>query len=443
MQPMPPTPPTQPERPKAKSKPPALKRGRWLFIVRRKREDAAPEVSQVHPEDSLSPEQCLNCGAMVVGKYCAECGQEHSEKAVSLGRLIAEFLDDTFSLDSKLLKTTALLLFRPGFLTNEYNAGRRARYLSPWRMYVFTSVLLFFLLSLQAPSMNVTAGDNLMPHALRADARPGRTILTWEGVPEAASYKVKRAGAEDGPFRDMATGLTARRYVDRSARGDAPLFYTVTAQAEDGRRATSDVLRVEPPVGGKPVVSRSHDQMLEGEITIGARRVKLSELPDTVEDYEAAQQRLPARQRDGWFAKAIIRRSIEYRNTGLRGLQAHWSRGLVENAPKVMFVMLPLFALLLKGLYFRRRRLYIEHLVFALHTHAFLFALLSVELLLRGRYEGVMFGLSLIYVFAAMLMVYRQSLLKTSAKFALLLLSYTILLSFGLLGVVLLTLVTG
>jgi len=57
------------------------------------------------------------------------------------------------------------------------------------------------------------------------------------------------------------------------------------------------------------------------------------------------------------------------------------TKGMLQRAPTAAFLMLPCFALLLQLLYFRRRRYYVEHFVFALHTHAFLFVLFTVMLL--------------------------------------------------------------
>ena len=53
---------------------------------------------------------------------------------------------------------------------------------------------------------------------------------------------------------------------------------------------------------------------------------------------------------------------------------------MIEELPKVMFLLLPVFALLLEAIYARRRRFYIEHFVFALHVHAFAFILFLLVL---------------------------------------------------------------
>ena len=92
---------------------------------------------------SPPPTHCLNCGAAATGKFCAQCGQEIKDHSVSLGPLLSEGLAELASWDSKLFRTLIPLLIRPGFLTNEYNAGRRVPYLSPLKLYLTISVLFF------------------------------------------------------------------------------------------------------------------------------------------------------------------------------------------------------------------------------------------------------------------------------------------------------------
>jgi hypothetical protein len=90
--------------------------------------------------------------------------------------------------------------------------------------------------------------------------------------------------------------------------------------------------------------------------------------------------------------------------------------------PTLMFLLLPVFALVLKALYVRRGRYYAEHFVFLLHTHAFLYlmfmVLLGVVLLgwVRGWIVTAIFGWIAVYVFLAMRHVYGQQRLKTLVK---------------------------
>src|ERR1700739_2006188 len=88
---------------------------------------------------------CLNCGAALQGHYCHVCGQENLVIKESFGHMMNHAVSDYFHFDHQFLSTLRPLLFKPGFLTNEYLAGRRARYLHPVKMYIFISVVYFLL----------------------------------------------------------------------------------------------------------------------------------------------------------------------------------------------------------------------------------------------------------------------------------------------------------
>ncbi|HEX7180212.1 MAG TPA: DUF3667 domain-containing protein [Thermoanaerobaculia bacterium] len=90
------------------------------------------------PTPSLSlreeiPSACLNCGEKLLGNFCSQCGQEAADLHRPLRELTSDFLDNVLNLDTRLLRTIPLL-FRPGRLTREYRAGRRARYVRPLRL---------------------------------------------------------------------------------------------------------------------------------------------------------------------------------------------------------------------------------------------------------------------------------------------------------------------
>lgn len=90
-------------------------------------------------------------------------------------------------------------------------------------------------------------------------------------------------------------------------------------------------------------------------------------------------------------------------------------------APTLMFILLPVFAGVLKLLYIRRRRYYVEHFVFLLHVHSFVFVLATALLLLGGVLGGWFDALVILwilgYILAAMKRVYGQSWRKTFAKY--------------------------
>jgi hypothetical protein len=86
---------------------------------------------------------CPNCGATRTGHFCANCGQKAAPVAPTLGHFARELVHEVLNVDGKIFRSLRLLLTRPGFLTREIFAGRRASYVLPLRLYLVASVLSF------------------------------------------------------------------------------------------------------------------------------------------------------------------------------------------------------------------------------------------------------------------------------------------------------------
>src|SRR6478752_9443452 len=101
-------------------------------------------------ETGKNPEQknCLNCDASLHGTFCHACGQKNLPRRQDIGDFIINFISSFYSFESKFFKTFGFLLFRPGRMINDYNAGKRESYYHPVRMYVFLSFIFFLILSL-------------------------------------------------------------------------------------------------------------------------------------------------------------------------------------------------------------------------------------------------------------------------------------------------------
>mgnify|MGYP002725446881 CR=1 FL=1 len=96
-----------------------------------------------------------------------------------------------------------------------------------------------------------------------------------------------------------------------------------------------------------------------------------------------------------------------------------------DNFAKMMFFLLPVAALQLKALYWRRKKVYVEHLIFSLHVHAFIFSILILTVIMDFKFVMWFVILwSLIYLYLAMKYFYNQSYGKTLSKMLLLLFGY-------------------
>jgi hypothetical protein len=129
------------------------------------------------PETRPRPAACLNCGSTLVDAFCAHCGQRNMDMRIPARDLALDAVEDGLSLDSRMGRTVAPFLFRPGFLTVEWTSGRRARFSSPLRLYLLTS-FVFFLAS-------GFAGDG---NPIRFDVTPDEPALEQAGEAKEAPH---------------------------------------------------------------------------------------------------------------------------------------------------------------------------------------------------------------------------------------------------------------
>lgn len=95
------------------------------------------------PERAVGAALCLNCGAALSGQYCAQCGQKDLPADPTFRELAADGIQQAIDVDGRLLRSISLLFTRPGFLAAELFAGRRASYVSPFRLYLVFSLIAF------------------------------------------------------------------------------------------------------------------------------------------------------------------------------------------------------------------------------------------------------------------------------------------------------------
>ena len=90
--------------------------------------------------------ECKNCKQSLKAQdnFCPICGQQNISK-LDIKFVLGEVFQTLFNLDSKVFRSLKFLILKPGFLTQEYLAGKRVSYLPPIRIYIVLSFLFFFL----------------------------------------------------------------------------------------------------------------------------------------------------------------------------------------------------------------------------------------------------------------------------------------------------------
>lgn len=90
---------------------------------------------------------CKNCEHTFEGKFCPNCGQSVFEYQRPFRFLLADFTGNLFAFDTRFWKSLKALTIKPGRLTKDFIQGKRARYMPPFRFYIFVSFLFFFVFS--------------------------------------------------------------------------------------------------------------------------------------------------------------------------------------------------------------------------------------------------------------------------------------------------------
>lgn len=325
------------------------------------------------------PRRCLDCGAPLEGKYCVACGQRGQLRSLSLPALAHDAIHDLAHLDSRVWRTLLALLLRPGFLTNEFLAGRRTRYLPPFRLYLVLSIIFFVLLSCQPPEQGLVLGGSA-PSGERSGVVSGADPEALRLAMEELSREIARASPSDAG----GNGSTSESAASTAAKAAAAISKAAT-EPDSSVIADADCNRLSWNLLGRTWIEPRLKRVCENLKTVSKRE----------------------------FGRAMYR-----------------------NMPKMMFLFLPLLALVNLMLYASRRRKYVEHLLFYVHFHAFTFLLLTLQILLVAMLQwvglrsigGLVTFAAVSYLFVALFMamraVYGQSRPLTTLKYVVVLLAY-------------------
>ncbi|MEM7245445.1 MAG: DUF3667 domain-containing protein [Acidobacteriota bacterium] len=86
--------------------------------------------------------QCLNCDAPLLGRYCAQCGQDHRRARLQTRTILSDWLDSAFNFEATFWTTFRGMLRHPGQTAREYVDGRRKQHFHPFR-YLLLTLLLY------------------------------------------------------------------------------------------------------------------------------------------------------------------------------------------------------------------------------------------------------------------------------------------------------------
>lgn len=365
---------------------------------------------------------CENCHSQVIGSFCSQCGQSVESTLKYFWTVILHLLDDIFSFDSRASRTLIPLMLKPGFLTNEYIAGRRVHYVPPLRLYLFISIVFFLSLNLLTSNsifekQNSLESNQKVTEYLKelnknkVEAIENKDIITAESIEkEVKKYTdYQRALSNKGAI--LAAGIT-----------DEIVLLEFKKMRNGGKLKDKDEKELTDAIEQLKLIN-------EGKLTeLVDEQVTFSNNADgtTTFDFLSIENNKKLNE----FTELLEKKATKAFNSDPTPL----FKESVSKLPQLMFIVLPLFAALLKIIYMFSRRLYMEHLTVALHSHSFIFlTILLVQLadwlydyldetntLLRGLLEYGSYAALIwlpIYLFLMQKRVYKQGKLLTVVKY--------------------------
>ncbi|MYD98396.1 MAG: DUF3667 domain-containing protein [Gammaproteobacteria bacterium] len=369
---------------------------------------------------------CENCGAEKQGLYCAVCGQNDRNYRRTVFPVVGEFLAETFETDSRLFRTARVMFTRPGLLSTEFSRNRRAGYLSPFRLYLFTSIVFFFVLSV---SVDLPDGPLPPPDAAARDGKGPREgpLRGRPGFPGQAG--VDSPSTDDGPPPNVA---------EKPSAAEVPPSATVEIELGGGESGESGLTRGPGGVLEMTPELKERVDWFKGLLD-DSRQRKLDQIlrrPLLGDALASGLRAITPGNADavGGVSRYVIGQLIDV-------LHRPWDAVKVwfENLPVAMFCLLPIYALLLKVMFLGNRRYYSEHLVFAMHIHTVAYLMFTVMVLVPdnaiGPWVNLVSLLALaVYYFMALKRYYDNGVFATLVKSGLLGAIYSGLLVVTLIG---------
>lgn len=311
---------------------------------------------------------CKNCGTKLEGMYCYQCGQYALDPRQPFWKYFKQYFENVYQYDSKMWRTLWLMFTRPGFLTCEFNAGKINSYVHPFRLYMCVSVV-FFTVAFMLTSDLV----NLK--------------MSQQAAPELSSSLVERLNTSRTTEPDtLVYAYHGRELLDLLASSgvQAPDRLVKVTPLSDGRSALSlirmprvlfDICRYHPveiddsdleDIQGLQELGSEGKQWMgeKQDVLQMALAFRLDSLGNALTPvYEWGDQN----RNDVRFL-----RNQSFAN-GLLGGLSKWT-------PFYMMFLLPLFALLLKLFFYKKRLPYMCHFVHAIHLNTVLLLVLFLLL---------------------------------------------------------------
>jgi hypothetical protein len=333
---------------------------------------------------------CLNCGTILEGKFCHNCGQENLEMKESFGHMLNHAISDYFHFDYQFFHTLRPLFLNPGILLRsilQATARSTCTRLKCTYLSVWYSLCFFF--------------KEVNTIITKKRSKPIRN-RKHQTVPKKLLIKAIDENEDLTPAQKKALIDKFKTYLPD----------TIGKAIDADLKKNPEKLNV-----------RKTDNDNKGFVIYGDDKINKFK---NYEDYMADQAKMPAGKRDNYLERYLIKKTMDWKEQG-KNAQEVLLEGLKHNAPKIMFLLLPLFALILKIAFWSNHKLYVEHIIYAIHLHCFLFLFLTIVMLVKiilpdswetviGLIKAAATFTILWYIYRSLRVVYNRSRWRTISK---------------------------
>lgn len=376
--------------------------------------------------------QCYNCGSTLdkVYNYCPNCGQENNDNNVSFGTLVGDFFNTYFALDSTFGRSIKPFFFKPGYLTNRYVEGKRVSYAHPVRLYLIGSLFFFFVFTMAGKKVAQNNDQPIVQTQYSLNDVEGLDPETRKKLQNALPQKTLdqiKKDLEGDELEDLQKALKGHLSTENLAALKSEmnpqqqfLLDIIPADSlhQEGK-ITADTSQIAAKPKNTKGKSEENKSILE--------RIDWTLINKMKDDRAYTDQQIldsmNLKNLSG-FDEHIAMQSIRV----IRADKEQFIEYILNNLPLMMFILIPIFALIIKLLYLRKKKgLYIHHLIHALHLHSFAYVFYGVSLLLifyavkKESIQEVMGVASFVivstYAYFSFLRVYQQHWFKTLIKF--------------------------
>jgi len=385
---------------------------------------------------------CLNCDTKLPKgvHHCHACGQKVNLPALRMQSLLVDFFDNIFNIDNKLWRT-ARDIWKPGRLARSYVEGKRKRYTSPVRLFIFT-LFTFFTISV---FMLKSGFNKIQQQAVDKEKEvwQQQIIAHFDSIAPAAPFPVVFMPALIDNNTVTINGVVQRQFVHTV---DVPVkssrlsgSYSRQLGTIINRDSISNFNRISDLIDSLVQVQVLDTNLSVEGMTDGKFQLSMVQNAETntfmifgipIEEYYTltSDQLVERYGTDSWWSSKMIvqqQKALQNADTALRFL--------VGNGVWVVAALIVFMALLFFLLYYRQNYLYAEHFIFQLYEHARISLLMILALVLIATVDlgGFLFAVVMLvsqaYLLLSMKWFYEQEWFATFVKWIIAIVAHLIL----------------